>query len=83
MRQENGNYLLTGIMWLVRYFARVEISMSDDEFYGAVNFSVPVGLVPWRDPGEYVHTVTGKALTRMEWLDLSRSRSPTSRRWLG
>jgi hypothetical protein len=36
--------------------------MSDDEFYGAVNFSVSAGLVPWGDPSEYVHTVTGKAL---------------------
>lgn len=36
--------------------------MSDDEFYGAVNFSVSAGLVPWGDPSEYVHTVVGKAL---------------------
>ncbi len=36
--------------------------MSHDEFYGTVNFSVSAGLVPWGDPSEYVHTVTGKAL---------------------
>jgi len=36
--------------------------MSDDEYFGTVNFSVSAGLLPWRDPSEYVHTVTGKAL---------------------
>jgi hypothetical protein len=36
--------------------------MSDNGFLGVVNFSVSAGLVPWSDPGEYVHTVTGKAL---------------------
>ncbi len=36
--------------------------MSHEEFYGTVNFSVSAGLVPWGDPSEYVHTVTGKAL---------------------
>lgn len=34
--------------------------MSHEDFNGAVNFSVFAGLVPWRDPSEYVHTVTGK-----------------------
>lgn len=36
--------------------------MIDDEFHGIINFNVSTGLVPWDDPGEYVHTVTGKAL---------------------
>ena len=36
--------------------------MSHEEFHGTVNFSVSAGLVPWGDPGEYVHTVVGKAL---------------------
>ena len=36
--------------------------MSNYEFSGTVNFTVSAGLVPWGDPGEYVHTVTGKAL---------------------
>ena len=36
--------------------------MSHEEFLGAVNFTVSAGLVPWDDPSEYVHTVTGKAL---------------------
>ena len=36
--------------------------MSDDEYFGTVNFSVSAGLLPWGDPSEYVHTVTGKAL---------------------
>lgn len=36
--------------------------MSHEEFYGIVNFTVSAGLVPWGDPGEYVHTVIGKAL---------------------
>ncbi len=36
--------------------------MSNDDFYGTVDFSVSAGLVPWGDPGEYVHTVVGKAI---------------------
>ncbi len=36
--------------------------MSNDDFSATVNFSVSAGLVPWGDPGEYVHTVTGRAL---------------------
>jgi len=36
--------------------------MSHEEFLGTVNFTVSAGLVPWDDPSEYVHTVTGKAL---------------------
>ncbi|MBP89730.1 MAG: hypothetical protein CMJ64_24000 [Planctomycetaceae bacterium] len=34
----------------------------NDEFHGTVNFSVSAGLVPWGDPSEYVHPVTGTAL---------------------
>jgi len=40
--------------------------MSDQEFYGTVHFSVSAGVVPWDDPSEYVHTVTGTALDRNE-----------------
>ena len=36
--------------------------MSHEQFYGTVNFSVSAGLIPWGDPGEYVHAVTGRAL---------------------
>ena len=36
--------------------------MSNYEFSGTVNFTVSAGLVPCGDPGEYVHSVTGKAL---------------------
>jgi hypothetical protein len=36
--------------------------MNDKEFFGTVDFSVSAGLVPWGDPGEYVHTVTGTAI---------------------
>ena len=36
--------------------------MSHEEFYGTVSFSVSAGLVPWGDPGEYVHEVTGTAI---------------------
>jgi hypothetical protein len=36
--------------------------MSQDDFSGTVNFAVSAGLVPWGDPSEYVHTITGKAL---------------------
>ena len=36
--------------------------MSDEEVFGTVEFLVSAGLVPWNDPGEYVHTITGKAL---------------------
>jgi len=39
----------------------IEDAMTDKEFFGTVEFSVSAGLVPWGDPGEYVHTVTGKA----------------------
>ena len=34
--------------------------MANDEIFGRVDFSVSCGLVPWGDPYEYVHTVTGK-----------------------
>jgi hypothetical protein len=37
-------------------------SMNDKEFFGTVDFSVSAGLVPWGDPGEYVHTITGTAI---------------------
>ncbi len=40
--------------------------MSHEDFYGTVNFTVSAGLVPWGDPGEYVHTITGKALEHNE-----------------
>ena len=40
----------------------MEVAMTDKEFLGTVEFSVSAGLVPWGDPGEYVHAVTGKAL---------------------
>ncbi len=36
--------------------------MADREFSGTVEFAVSTGLVPWCDPGEYVHAVTGTAL---------------------
>lgn len=36
--------------------------MNDNEFSGTVEFSVSAGLVPWRDPGEYVHSITGTAI---------------------
>jgi hypothetical protein len=36
--------------------------MNDKEFFGTVDFSVSAGLVPWGDPGEYVHTITGTAI---------------------
>jgi hypothetical protein len=36
--------------------------MNDDELFGTVDFSVSAGLVPWGDPSEYVHTITGRAL---------------------
>ena len=36
--------------------------MKQEDFSGTVDFSVSTGLVPWGDPSEYVHTVTGKAL---------------------
>ena len=31
--------------------------MTNDKFYGRVDFSVSSGLVPWGDPSEFVHTV--------------------------
>ena len=36
--------------------------MSEEEFSGTVDFSVSAGFITWGDPGEYVHSVTGKAL---------------------
>ncbi len=35
--------------------------MSDEEFFGTVDFSVSAELMPWHDPGQYVHAVTGTA----------------------
>ena len=35
--------------------------MTQEEFFGTVDFSVSTGLVPWCDAGEYVHAITGKA----------------------
>jgi hypothetical protein len=54
--------LLTGDHVAGSVFFTIEIAMSDDEFLGIVEFSVSAGLVPWGDPSEYAHTVTGKAL---------------------
>jgi hypothetical protein len=34
--------------------------MAHNEVFGRVDFSVSCGFVPWGDPYEYVHTVTGK-----------------------
>ncbi|HUT58349.1 MAG TPA: hypothetical protein VNA25_10920 [Phycisphaerae bacterium] len=36
--------------------------MAKDEFEGTVEFAVTTGTVPWGDPGEYVHSIAGKAL---------------------
>lgn len=36
--------------------------MNDKDLFGTVEFSVSAGLVPWDDPGEYVHTITGTAI---------------------
>ena len=36
--------------------------MKQEDFSGTIDFSVSTGFVPWGDPSEYVHTVTGKAL---------------------
>jgi hypothetical protein len=36
--------------------------MNDEEFLGTVDFSITTGLVPWSDPGEYVHAITGMAI---------------------
>jgi len=40
----------------------VRALMSHEGFSGTVDFSVSAGLVPWCDPGEYVHIITGKAI---------------------
>ncbi len=40
--------------------------MTSDETFGRVDFSVSTGLVPWGDPSEYVHTVTGKIIAYSE-----------------
>ena len=40
--------------------------MSHEEFYGTVNFTVSAGLVPWGDPSEYVHRVTGTIIAYSE-----------------
>lgn len=34
--------------------------MTNDEVIGTIEFSVSAGLMPWVDPSEFVHTVTGK-----------------------
>ena len=34
--------------------------MSDNEVIGTIEFSVSAGLMPWVEPCEFVHTVTGK-----------------------
>ena len=40
--------------------------MVQEEFFGTIDFSVSTGLVPWCDPGEYVHAITGRALVLTE-----------------
>jgi hypothetical protein len=35
--------------------------MNREEFVGRVEFFVSAGIMPWHDPAEYVHEVTGKA----------------------
>jgi len=34
--------------------------MTNDEVFAKVDFSVSTGVVPWDDPSEFVHIVTGK-----------------------
>jgi len=34
--------------------------MTDDEVFAKVDFSVSTGVVPWDDPSEFVHIVSGK-----------------------
>ena len=36
--------------------------MNDSGVFGSVEFSVSVGLVPWRDPSEFVHHIVGTAI---------------------
>ena len=36
-------------------------AMIDEDYFFSADFSVSTGLVPWDDPSEYVHDVTGKA----------------------
>ncbi len=43
--------------------------MNDKNFLGTVEFSVSAGLVPWSDPGEYVHTITGTAIALQDLED--------------
>ena len=50
--------------------------MKDEEFHGSVDFCVSAGLVPWGDPGEYVHTVTGKAFALTD--DAAETWEPTA-----
>ena len=33
--------------------------MKQEDYSSTVKFSVSTGFVPWGDPSEYVHTVTG------------------------
>ena len=40
--------------------------MTNEEVFGRVDFSVFSELVPWRDPSEFVHMVTGKIITYSE-----------------
>ncbi len=42
------------------------MNMAYDEVFGRVDFSVSTGLVPWGDPSEYVHTVSGKIIAYSE-----------------
>ena len=36
--------------------------MAKEEFSGTVEFVLSTGTVPWSNPGEYVHEISGKAL---------------------
>ena len=38
-----------------------EYVVYNNEFSGTVRFSVSTGLVPWDDPGQFVHRITGEA----------------------
>ncbi len=38
----------------------------DDVVFGRVEFALSTGLVPWDDPSEFVHTVTGKIIAYSE-----------------
>lgn len=43
--------------------------MNDKDLFGTVEFSVSAGLVPWGDPGQYVHTIKGTAIVQQDLED--------------